>query len=96
MDQLASTQNQASVPSAAGDWGQMFRDIISYGATRYFDSQAVDNLYHNGNSGMGIAPDGTVYTLGQSGQRQVVAQTGLPPAVLLIGAGLLVYLLVKG
>lgn len=81
------------------DWGQMFRDIVSYGATRYFDSQAINNLYQGGNGGYAISPDGVTYQIGQPATEPVIAQTStgglvISPALLLIG-GLLLFVALK-
>lgn len=84
----------------ATDWGQTFRDIITLGATKYFNQQTVPKLYNNGPGGgdYQISPDGLIYTIGQSGNAVPVAQgqIAIPPAMLLIGLGALVYFATRG
>jgi len=82
---------------STSDWGQMFRDIVAKGASTYFDTQAVNNLYKNGNGGYQLSPDGVLYDIGSPTLTagNVSGQGGIPPLFLLIGAGVLIYLLAK-
>lgn len=93
---MGDTVNLPAGAPAGADWSQTLQNIVAYGASRMFDAKAVEKIYKASPTNFLMDEDGTLYPAGQKAPSAYPNPLmTIPPVVWLLGAGLVVYLVVK-
>lgn len=85
-------------PLGAGtDWNATLQSIAAYGAGRYFDSKAVENIYNSNPTPVNTDAFNNFFQAGTKAPNGEVnnAPLGIPLIVWLIGGGLAAFFVLK-